>query len=235
MLPRLASTARRLVTDSEFSKRRIVHHLEVPPEKISVIYPGVSRDALVARAEEVGKLSENEPPYAIAYGGNNPRKNLPRLIEAWGLVGEVIPGLSLKIFGAESSLFTLGGHTDAAKGVEILGYLTEKDLALLYRGASLLAYPSLYEGFGLPPLEAMALGVPTVISDIDVFREVFNNSAEFVDPYDPVDIARGVTAVLTNDSLRAQLVSAASELVAHFSWERTAGQLMSVVEEFEDR
>jgi glycosyltransferase involved in cell wall biosynthesis len=233
MLPLLAARARHVVTDSEFSKRRIVRHLKVAPEKVSVIYPGVTRPALRVDGTDAVPRSGSGAPYAIAYGGNNPRKNVARLIEAWRLLGGRLPELRLKIYGGASSVFKGAAAAVSGTSVDILGYVPDAELTRLYKDASVLVYPSLYEGFGLPPLEAMAFGVPTVISDIAVFRETYDGAAEFVDPYDPVDIARGVASVVTDGALRARLVLASSHLVGHYGWERTAERLMHLMQEID--
>lgn len=240
MMPRLMSNAAHVTTDSEFSRGRLIAHFEIDPQRISIVPCGVETREQGAIGSSGGRVRWNDPsgredsrPYILACGGPDPRKNIGRLIQAWRLVSAEFPEIQLRVFGATRSktFFTpIEYDPRSDEGVSWVGYITDAELLHLYSGAALFVYPSLYEGFGLPPLEAMAAGVPVVLSDIPVFREMFVDAAERVNPYDVADIARGIRRVLCDSALADRIVLRGIDLAAHYSWERSAGALMEIVE-----
>jgi glycosyltransferase involved in cell wall biosynthesis len=164
----------------------------------------------------------------VLYAGNiKPHKNLDRLIAAFALLRQR-PGfddLKLLIIGDETSrhgfLRRKVEEAGVRQDVRFFGFVPARTLAALYRLASVFAFPSLYEGFGLPPLEAMACGTPVVTSRISSIPEVVGDAAVLVDPHSIEDIAGGIEVVLNDATLRAELVARGHERVQHFSWERS--------------
>jgi glycosyltransferase involved in cell wall biosynthesis len=191
-LPRVAKAARRLIAVSEFTRRELLDLLDVPEEKVRVI-----PNAVGPPFEQRGKAAEGD--YVLAVSTLEPRKNLPRLVEAYRRAG--LNGLELLVAGAPG----WGGVRVEGDGVRWLGEVQDEELARLYRGARCVAYVSLYEGFGLPVLEAMACGAPVLAGRNDAAEEVAGGAAVLVDPFDPDAIAAGISeAVDRREELRAR-------------------------------
>jgi glycosyltransferase involved in cell wall biosynthesis len=189
-LPRVAKTALRLIAVSEFTKRELVDLLDVPEEKVRVI-----PNAVGPPFEPVGGAEDGD--YVLAVSTLEPRKNLPRLVEAYRRAS--LNGLELLVAGAPG----WGGVRVEGDGIRWLGEVEDDQLARLYRGARCVAYVSLYEGFGLPVLEAMACGAPVVAGRNDASKEVAGTAAVLVDPLDVDAIAAGLAeAVERRDELR---------------------------------
>jgi glycosyltransferase involved in cell wall biosynthesis len=203
LLPVLRS-ATRVLAVSEFTKREVVELAGVPEERIDVAYNAASADDW----SPDGPRAEGE--YVLAVGTLEPRKNLPRLIEATARLG-----LELRIAGAAG----WGGVQIEAPHVRWLGRPSDEELATQLRGALCLAYPSLWEGFGIPVLEAMLCGTPVVTSAGSAMEEVANGAAELVDPTDSESIAAGIERALAR---REELRAAGFARARDFSWEATA-------------
>jgi glycosyltransferase involved in cell wall biosynthesis len=215
LLPRVARAAARLIAVSEFTAQELVDLLGVPEQKIRVI-PNAVGEPFTA----VGDAAEGE--YVLAVGTLEPRKNLSRLVEGFRRAG--LNGCELRIVGARG-----WGNVDpvTADGVRWLGEVSDDDLARLYRGARCAAYVSLYEGFGLPVLEAMACGTAVVSSDLPAVRE-FAGGVVTVDPRDPDSIASGLTEALGR---REELGREGREAAAAFDWPRIARATVEVYRE----
>jgi glycosyltransferase involved in cell wall biosynthesis len=175
-----------------------------------------------------------EPPYILYVGALESRKNLPRLLEAYARLRAWSPQWRLVIVGARKWKFSpifdtvqrlaLEGH------VTFTGYVADEHLPALFTGADLFAFPSLYEGFGLPVLEAMACGAPVVTSNTSSLPEVAGDAALLVDPYDVEQIAQAMWLVLSQPALAAQLRAKGLARAAQFTWERTARETIAVYE-----
>jgi glycosyltransferase involved in cell wall biosynthesis len=192
----------------------------------------------------VGRLLERfsiQQPYILYAGRIRPHKNIPRLIEAFAVLrGEFeshprFKNLRLLIIGDEISrhpeVRRAVAQTKTEQVVRFLGFVPFDTLRQFYASASVFAFPSLYEGFGLPPLEAMATGIPVVTSAVSSLPEVVGDAAMIVNPENVFDIARGLREVLTDDKLRSQLIEAGYAQVRQFSWNRTAEQTLDVYRE----
>jgi len=187
VVPQMIRAARRVIAVSEFTRRELVEVLRVPEDRIRVIL-----NAVDAEFRPDGPAAEGE--YVLAVGTLEPRKNLARLGEAARLAG-----LELRVVGAPG----WGDVRVNGSGVRWLGELPDDELARLYRGARCFAYPSLYEGFGIPILEAMACGAPVVTSAGGATEEVAGGATVLVDPRDPAEIVRGIEeAAARRDELR---------------------------------
>jgi glycosyltransferase involved in cell wall biosynthesis len=171
-----------------------------------------------------------DAPYVLAVGTLEPRKNLERLIAAWSLLSDA---------DRRGHVLALVGPTgwDAApilaaardRGARLLGRVSEDELRALYAGASAFAYPSLYEGFGLPVLEAMAAGAPVLTSSVSSLPEVAGDAALLVDPHDPVAIADGLRRLLSDPALAEELRTRGRARAAELSWERTASETLALL------
>lgn len=224
-----ARRATHVVTLSEHARREIVELYGVDPERITVVYGGV------APVFQAGDDRHREPLRGrelrlLAVGTLQPRKNLLRLLEAVRAVAAIRPA-RLGVVGPD------GFQADrirAAAGdgapVDVLGYLSDEELAAEYRRADVFVYPSIYEGFGLPVVEAMASGTPTVTTTGGSLPEIAGDAALIVDPYDVAGLSAAILRLAEDDGLRSQLAERGRARAALFSWERAAEQLRHVYE-----
>ena len=234
----------RILTVSEASKRDILRFFHVPPEKIVVVYNAIDERFGVTPSEEaVARVRERyqlDHGFVLYAGNIKPHKNLVRLIEAFdGLRRRGFDDLTLLIIGDEISKLPAlrrAVHSHKLhKHVRFLGYLPDDTLAILYRLAAVFVFPSLYEGFGLPPLEAMASGTPVVTSNVSSLPEVAGGAAVLVDPYDVESIVDGIASVLSNPALREELRAKGIARARDFSWERSVARTREIYQEVGDR
>ena len=232
-----ARRAARVMTVSESSKRDILRFVDVKPEKIDVIYNAYDeRFTIEPREEDVVRVRERYQLHDefVLYAGNvKPHKNLERLIEAFDLVRKRgLDHLKLVMIGDDISKYTALRRAvhqhQLHKYVRFLGYLPEETLAVMYRLAGVFVFPSLYEGFGLPPLEAMASGTPVVTSNVSSLPEVAGDAAVLVDPYDALSIADGIHRVLTDETLRRDLRKKGVARAGMFSWEASVRRVHKI-------
>jgi len=234
------SAARRsdcILTVSEASKRDILHLFNVRPEKIVVVYNAIdSHFANTPSEEAVTRVRERyqlDHKFVLYVGNIKPHKNLVRLIEAFDeLRRGDLEDLKLLIIGDQISrlpaLRRAVHRHKLHKQVRFLGYVGDDQLAILYRLASVFVFPSLYEGFGLPPLEAMASGTPVVTSNVSSLPEVVGDAAVLVNPYDVDAIVDGLRRVLTDPVLAADMRRKGIERAREFSWERSVAKTWAV-------
>ena len=227
----------RIFTVSEQSKRDILKFFKVPPDKI-VVTPNAIDDRFSSPPSEEHIVQTRERyqlshTYLLYVGNIKPHKNLERLIEAFHLVRQQgRPELELVIIGDEiskmQSLRRAVHKYQLHRYIRFLGFVPDKTLAVLYRLASVFVFPSLYEGFGLPPLEAMASGTPVVTSNVSSLPEVVGDAAVLVDPYSAEAIAAGILEVLRSTHLREELKRRGFERVKAYSWQRSAQRVREV-------
>lgn len=221
--PILLKNALKIITVSNFSKQDIVKTFNIFPEKIEIVSNAVSRD-LQGYAEE--EFENEYGNYILAVASFlSPRKNIFNLIKAFKKLQN--SDLKLIIVGAEIKNFSEKGMPD--KNVIFTGEITDKKLAGLYKNAKLLAFPSLYEGFGVPPLEAMSFGCPVLASNITSLPEVCGDAAYYVNPYSIDEIVHGIDKILNDEELRNNLIQNGYKRQADFSWENSAGKLISII------
>lgn len=227
-----------IVAVSEQTKHDLVHLLGISPGKITVAYNGVDERfrRLQPTHEERAALRRkmNLPEHFILHVGTlEPRKNLSRLVEAYGSIAARHGGVALVLAGRKGWLY--GPIHEAAERVNRAGgqvvfidFVYDTDLPLLYNMADVFAYPSLYEGFGLPAAEALACGVPTLVSHDGALGEVVGDAAVKVDARSTEEIALGLERLLTDGSLRERLSAGGPAQVADFTWEAAARTVLEV-------
>lgn len=238
LTPRLVRRARGILAVSEFTKQRILAHCPKSEAKIRVVYNGVDPRFHPTGADEIKgarvRLGIPSEHYLVALGSLEPRKNLPRLLQAWTAIQDRIPddvwlvlaGVAGKrtVFG-EVSLGTLPPRVCST------GHVPDELLPALYSGAIAAPYLSLYEGFGLPPLEAMACGTPPLASNLASLPEVVGDAGLLVDPNDVGAIADGVSRLVEDSQLRSALRDKGLNRASQFSWENTAVQTLAFLRE----
>jgi glycosyltransferase involved in cell wall biosynthesis len=240
--------ASRVIAVSEATKRDVESFLGAPSQRIRRVYnapdPGFLTPGAPAGSEAQLRTMERyqiDYPYLLYAGNIRRHKNIPRLVEAFAVVRDqlashpVYKDLRLVIIGDTISQFPAVRQAVIKSRVEhavrFLGFVPFETLRCFYEFAAAFVFPSRHEGFGLPPLEAMACGTPVVTSNVSSLPEVVGDAAVLVNPENVFDIARGIRDVLLDEGLRAELVRRGRAQAARFSWERTARQMLEIYEE----
>jgi glycosyltransferase involved in cell wall biosynthesis len=237
MMRQAARRAARVLTVSQASKLDILHYLHMPAEKVDVVANGL--DEALASAPDAATLARVADRYQLTtpfvlYAGNiKPHKNVDRLIEAYAILRRRgMTDVDLVIIGDNLSKYPelrrLVQRFQLHPHVRFLGFVPGDTLAALYRLARAFVFPSLYEGFGLPPLEAMAAGTPVVTSNVSSLPEVVGDAALLVDPMDAGAIADAMARLLTDDALHSELSRRGPARAREFSWDIAAQQVHAV-------
>lgn len=229
--------AARIIAPSEFTKNELVSLYRIDPGKIAVTYEGVDEqfrpmDRSVTHAL-VGEKYGLSSPFILTLGVIQPRKNLGRLLEGFAaLKGNLESEHKLLIVGKygwkEANLERRIAELGLAEDVVLTGYAPYEDLPALYNAADVFVYPSVYEGFGLPPLEAMACGTPVITGDSSSLPEVVGEAGVMVDPYDPDAFTEAMARVLSSESLRAEMSARGLAQAKKFSWDKMAQETLAV-------
>ena len=235
----------RIIAVSESTKKDIVECYGIEPERITIIYSGISPNiwtpdvrltsGVVNELEEFRKKNELPREFILFLGKLEPRKNVPALVRAFNLIksSEGFEDLNLVVVGAKGWLFE-----DVFKEAEMSPYrskiifkdhVADEDKKFYYSLASAFIYTSFFEGFGFPPLEAMACGTPVIVSNNSSLPEVVGDAGLLVDPYNAVDISNGVKAVMGDPNLRNALIKSGYERVGMFDWKKCAEQTLAAI------
>ena len=240
--------AKRVIAVSEATRRDVENLMGVPPGRVCRVYnapdPGFSTQTGEAALDEQRRIMERyqiEHPFLLYAGNIRRHKNVPRLVEAFAVLREQLAShpiyndLRLVIIGDTISQHPAVRHAVIKSRVEhavrFLGFVPFETLRCFYQSAAVFVFPSRYEGFGLPPLEAMACGTPVVTSNVSSLPEVVGDAAVLVNPENVFDIARGIRDVLLDESLRSTLIERGYQQAARFSWQRTARQVLEIYQE----
>lgn len=242
LIPVLAKRVKGILTVSEFSRGIILEQTDVEPEKVRAVHNGVNREFFYpASAHSIQNMREKfglEKNYLLTLGSLDPRKNLRRILQAWVL-------LQKEQHAFDYDLVVAGGHSanfrqqfsPAQKGIQnikYLGYVDDEYLPPLYSGASGFVYPSLFEGFGLPVLEAMSCGTPVVTSSGGALKEISNGAALSVDPYRAEEIAQGILNLVRSGKVSAELTQKGLKKAELFSWKKAACEIYDYLKEHSD-
>lgn len=238
VVPRSVARADHILADSAATRADLMEVYNTPAEKISVLYSGVNADFKPVReaaqlAAVRAKYRLGERPFIFAVGTLQPRKNYARLIQA--LARLPLPDVQLVIAGGKGwlfeAIFAEAERQHVTERVLFPGFVDDEDLPALYSAAAVLAYPSLYEGFGLPLLEAMACGTPVVTSNASCLPEVAGDAALCVSPTDVEALSGALEQVLTDTALRSSLIEKGFMRAAQFKWENAARQLITLYQQ----
>ncbi|MBN1203065.1 MAG: glycosyltransferase family 4 protein [Anaerolineae bacterium] len=243
VVPRSVRRADHVLADSQATKDDLAELYGTPPEKITVLLSGISAE-FAPETDDAARKAVRErynipgQPYIFSVGTVQPRKNYARIMQALAALGPAFEDVHLVIAGGrgwlDSPIYRAVDELGLAERVHFTGFARDEDLPALYSEAACLAYPSLYEGFGFPVLEAMACGTPVVTSNVSSIPEVAGDAALLVDPYDVEVLAGALRRLLTDETLRADLVARGFEQAARFTWARTAQQLRVVYRQILD-
>jgi len=228
-----AKIAKKVIIPSQSTAADAKKYLNLPEKKITVVYPGISK-----LAEPVNNLPGNlrAHQYLLFVGTIEPRKNLIGLFKAYALLPPVFQEeYPLAVVGAKG--WNTGETYETLKTlklegkVKFLGYASDAVLAKLYSEAAVFVYPSLYEGFGLPVLEALSFGVPVVTANISSLPEVAGKAAILIDPLKPIEITQAIQEIIDHQNMAEELKEEAKKQVMKFSWEKAARETLRVLEE----
>jgi alpha-1,3-rhamnosyl/mannosyltransferase len=241
MVRRALSRADRIITVSYNSKRDLVDYFGITPARVDVIYNGVSPrfrpDIPADERERVAKKYGLSRPYLLFLGGERPHKNAQNVIRAFAEARRNRPDLPhvLALAGPmpknTARIDALIGALDLGSAIARPGLIEEDDLPGLFAGADVLLYPTLYEGFGLPVVEAMASGTPVLTSSTSALQEIAGGYAFLVDPLDVDAIARGIVALTTDPKIRSDYVELGRKRALDFSWQKAAEKTLEVYAE----
>ncbi len=235
ILPKVCQVSKHIITDSHFSKERIVQKCGVPESKISVVYLGCS--SLSETSKETSSTLNSIPfkKYFLVVGSLEPRKNLHRLLMAWKTIQHKLPEDFGLVFVGGSGNSQIFADSKIEVGPEdrihFTGYASDSVLDDLYRNCFAFIYPSLYEGFGLPPLEAMSRGAPVLTSNTTALGEIAGQSALTFDPSDDTDMGDKIFKIACDENLRLDLVRKSLEFSAKFDWKKTAEETYNILEQ----
>ncbi len=226
-----ARKAVRIVTVSSFSKREIVRWLGVAPDKVEVVYSGVT--TLAGAAPNPGRADSGEA-LVLYVGSVFNRRHLPELIEGFAQLARRRPGVRLEIVGDNRSrppidLDAVVARAGVADRVRIRSYVSDLELAMLYAQATAFAFLSDYEGFGFTPLEAMALDIPVVALETDVAREIYGSAARYVASPEPAAIADALEQTLFDEAAQTALRAAGRAAVSRYSWAECAARTLQTL------
>lgn len=225
MTPLAIKTSRQIITVSQFSKQEIMRFYPfIKDDKISVVY-GAADDS---RFHRLSSIPSSEIPFSLAVSSIDPRKNFPMLVKAF----KGIKDCQLYIVGKPNHVFNQqDGLEEGLENIKYLGRVSDEELRLLYNQAICFIFPSIYEGFGLPLLEAMTCGCPVLASDISIFREVCGEAAIYFNPHDVTSIQNAIKQFISLDNKeKKRLQDIGYEKAQHYSWKNSAKQIMSIIQ-----
>lgn len=218
LIPKILKNSRHILTDSNYVKNDISKSYNIEKEKITTIYGSYS--------DIFKKNIEEKERFALAVGSIDPRKNLTALIDVF----MELKNIKLVIVGQKNKVFSSLNITKLSKNIVFTGYVDDDELVALYNKATIFIYPSFFEGFGIPPLEAQSCGCPVISSNTTSLSEVGANSFLYCNPYDISDMKNKVLTLMEDDKLKKQLIQAGFDNIRRFSWEKSAKKIIEVIE-----
>ena len=235
MIKSSVNRANRIIAISENTKKDIIKFTGITDDKITVIHEASDKKYRpIINETELDKIRNKynlSKKIIVSHYSLSPRKNIVRLLTAFNSIKHKIPHKLVLVGGGSFNSKIEHNLIDKDSNVVNLGYVADEDMPYLYNLADLFVYPSLYEGFGLPPLEAMACGCPVITSNTSSMPEVVGDAGIMVDPYDVSGLAKSIHKVLTDDKLREDRIRKGLEWAKKFSWEKCARETLNVLED----
>ncbi len=240
---KLAQEADRIIAVSESTKQDLVELYKIKPEKINIVYSGIGKKFKVKssklKVQKIKKKYRLPDKFILFLGTIEPRKNLIGLIRAY----ELLRGKTHKLTNSQihkliiagtkgwlyEDIFKIARQSKYSKDIIFTGFIEDEDKPYLYNLASLFVYPSFYEGFGFPPLEAMACGLPTITSNVSSLPEIVGDAGIMVDPYKPGELALAMEMILSDGELRQRLSEKGIEQAKKFSWKESAKSTLNTL------
>ncbi len=228
LIPRILYNSRQVITVSEFSKKEIIKYYKISSEKISVIYNAVANSFHPIYREDL--KSQN---YFLAVSSLNYRKNLELTLKAFNLYKQIYPSVKLFIVGGldTKSFKTLSLEHYRSPDIKFLGRISDQELIEYYSNAKAFVYPSFYEGFGIPPLEAQACGAPVIVANDSCLPEVFGESALYCNPYDPQSLMHAMKKIENPDIVK-NLMANATQNLQKYHWESSVDEVIKIIEKY---
>lgn len=223
-----------IITISEFSKQRILEEFKIPEKNIKIISPSFQTTKFDMNFDILSDKFQINVPYILYVGNIEPRKNISRLIKSFHLLKNINRQINHKlvIVGGKGwlyeEIFNLISDLKMKDDIIFTGFVTNEEKTSFYKNASLFIFPSLYEGFGIPILEAMSVGTPVVCSSTSSMPEVGGEAAFYINPLDVNDIANGINTVLSNPLLKNSMIQKGYEQIKKFSWDESAKKLEQI-------
>lgn len=230
LIPYAARHAKHIFTVSEHAKKDIATTYRLDPKKISVTYDAVNENfkrlspEALDEAELRKKFDIGSEPFILTVGNLQPRKNLPRLIKAFNSWKKKGNNAKLVIVGKKAWMFNdvLKAAAEGSSDIILTDYVTEEDLVRLYNAATCFIYPSFFEGFGIPPLEAMACGTPVAVAKATSLPEVVGTSGLYFDPFSEAEIEEAISKLMSSEALRKELTLKGYEQSRKFAWSKSS-------------
>ena len=221
------SRTEKIVTDSQFSKNELHKYFDIPKEKMTVIYAGIDHmDRMQADDTIIDDLQLNNEKFVFAVSSKNPTKNFPLVLRA----ARLLPHIRFVIAGGSNSAVFVDGKEDKMTNVTYTGYVSDEQLISLYRHASVFVYPSLYEGFGIPPLEALSQGCPVIVSDCASLPEICGNRTKYCQPNSANHLANKINDVIKDNAINKQITFyVKSEIKREYCWLKSAGEVYEMI------
>ncbi len=238
--------ADRIVTISESAKRDIIEHLDIPEEKIRIIYPGINHglysniDSIDSETKRQIKGKYNLPDKYILYLGTiEPRKNIAKIFEAYSQLNKDIKKEhKLVIAGGKGwkcdDILNIPKKLGFSEDIIFTGYVNEEDKPIIYSMAEVFIFPSLYEGFGMPVLEAMAAGIPVITSNCSSLPEAGGDAAIYVNPKDSSSITQNIEKIILEDDFKKEKINLGQQHIKNFNWKKSAEKMMNIYNEFKE-
>lgn len=222
----LGGRLRHILTVSEFSAGELNRYFKISREKMLITYNGIEHlSNIIPNKEIIDKLHLKNKQYILGVSSKNPAKNFHLILEA----AKRLPNLHFIIAGGMyNQIFAEEEYSELAN-VEYVGYVSDEELISLYKNAVAFVYPSLYEGFGIPPLEAMSNKCPVVVSDRASLPEICNNAALYCDAFDVVTLLDAIKSIVQNKNLRMDLIDKGQKRIGYYSWEREARKIYDLL------
>jgi glycosyltransferase involved in cell wall biosynthesis len=230
LIPRISRSSLKIITVSKFSKRSIIDYTGIPEDKVEVVFNGLTKAFLESNSASL-KLPLGD--FLLAVSSVDPRKNLISLVKAFKKAN--LNNFKLVIVGSESKVFAAVGlkeEINLCPSIIFTGYLPDNELAALYKNAKIFIYPSLYEGFGIPPLEAMASGTATIVSNTAALPEICGDASLYINPLDIDDISTKIKLLAINEKLQQKLINKGYKQIERYNWEKSAERIAILLKQY---